>query len=201
MRPDLEQAINYFKVSKFGNKHNIGRIERHLSSQEAVIYANGGNAVVNHKAVSHVKGGSVIVEASLDGELKAQGVLVVTTSQVVFSGQSGKALYFCGLADVFYVGIETKLLLKGNIVVDAPQFKVSLPITHSAKIIPELQLKLEKAVEEAKRAAQQPTLQGQLPQSFDDVPAQIKKLSELKESGILTEQEFETKKSELLARM
>lgn len=35
----------------------------------------------------------------------------------------------------------------------------------------------------------------------DDIPTQIKKLAELKEAGILTETEFENKKTELLARI
>jgi len=34
-----------------------------------------------------------------------------------------------------------------------------------------------------------------------DIPDQIKKLAELKESGVLTEQEFNEKKSKLLAQM
>lgn len=34
-----------------------------------------------------------------------------------------------------------------------------------------------------------------------DIPTQIKKLADLKENGIITQSEFETKKSELLSRM
>ena len=34
-----------------------------------------------------------------------------------------------------------------------------------------------------------------------DIPTQIKKLSELKDQGILSEEEFETKKKELLAKL
>ena len=34
-----------------------------------------------------------------------------------------------------------------------------------------------------------------------DIPTQIRKLAELKEQGILTEEEFKSKKSELLAKM
>ena len=34
-----------------------------------------------------------------------------------------------------------------------------------------------------------------------DIPSQIQKLSELKESGILTEEEFQEKKSQLLSKM
>lgn len=35
----------------------------------------------------------------------------------------------------------------------------------------------------------------------DDIPSQIQKLSELKDKGILTEEEFSNKKNELLAKM
>ena len=35
----------------------------------------------------------------------------------------------------------------------------------------------------------------------DDIPSQIKKLSDLKDSGILTEEEFQSKKQELLKKM
>jgi hypothetical protein len=37
--------------------------------------------------------------------------------------------------------------------------------------------------------------------SADDVPTKLKQLAELHSAGILTDEEFETKKSELLSRM
>ena len=37
--------------------------------------------------------------------------------------------------------------------------------------------------------------------AVDDIPTQIKKLSDLKDAGILTEEQFEKKKIELLNRM
>jgi len=37
--------------------------------------------------------------------------------------------------------------------------------------------------------------------AVDDIPTQIKKLSDLKDAGILTEEQFEKKKIELLSRM
>ena len=36
---------------------------------------------------------------------------------------------------------------------------------------------------------------------LNDIPSQIKKLSSLKEEGILTEEEFDSKKKELLAKL
>ena len=39
------------------------------------------------------------------------------------------------------------------------------------------------------------------PAESSDIPEQIKKLSDLKEAGILTGEEFETKKADLLTRM
>ena len=38
-------------------------------------------------------------------------------------------------------------------------------------------------------------------QPSDDIPAQIKKLAELRDAGILTDDEFTAKKAELLAKM
>ena len=43
--------------------------------------------------------------------------------------------------------------------------------------------------------------EGPVAAAQDDIPTQIKKLAELKEQGILSEEEFETKKKELLAKM
>lgn len=40
-----------------------------------------------------------------------------------------------------------------------------------------------------------------VPEVAVDIPTQIKKLAELKDQGILTEEEFETKKKELLAKL
>lgn len=51
----------------------------------------------------------------------------------------------------------------------------------------------------ASAPASQPV--AELTQAADDIPTQIKKLAELKEAGILSESEFETKKQELLGRM
>jgi len=56
---------------------------------------------------------------------------------------------------------------------------------------------IRRQVEQARRAARETAATTQP----DDIPTQIKKLAELKAAGILTEDEFEKKKSELLARM
>ncbi|MGB8312123.1 MAG: SHOCT domain-containing protein [Halobacteriota archaeon] len=45
----------------------------------------------------------------------------------------------------------------------------------------------------------QPPLQQQTPSI--DIPEQIRKLAELKDQSILTEEEFQTKKQELLSKM
>lgn len=60
---------------------------------------------------------------------------------------------------------------------------------------------VQKFIEEVKgRIGKKEAVQGVMPTS-DDIPAQIKKLADLKEQGILSEREFETKKKELLAKM
>ena len=58
------------------------------------------------------------------------------------------------------------------------------------KFVEYVRFKIEDTVES--NAPPEPTL---------DLPDQIRKLAELKDQGILTEEEFESKKKELLAKM
>jgi len=58
--------------------------------------------------------------------------------------------------------------------------------------------KLKAVIEEQQSLIQQ---SNNRKDTSDDIPAQIQKLASLKEAGILTEEEFATKKAELLAKM
>ncbi|MGK3708852.1 DUF4429 domain-containing protein [Arthrobacter sp. IK3] len=63
-------------------------------------------------------------------------------------------------------------------------------------------LALRDAVEKAQRALHQSQAAPPAPPApMDDVYAQLEKLGKLRDAGILTESEFETKKADLLARM
>ncbi len=52
-----------------------------------------------------------------------------------------------------------------------------------------------------KRRAAMETHQGRPTTSGEDIPAQLRKLGELRDAGVLTEDEFEAKKKDLLDRM
>lgn len=54
---------------------------------------------------------------------------------------------------------------------------------------------------EVETRAEAETEQIENTQPVDDIPSQIKKLADLKDAGILTEEEFTQKKTELLAKM
>jgi hypothetical protein len=61
---------------------------------------------------------------------------------------------------------------------------------------------IKRAIEEKMHEARTSRVQQPLQQAAPaDIPAQIKKLAELKNQGILTEQEFQQKKEDLLAKM
>jgi hypothetical protein len=60
---------------------------------------------------------------------------------------------------------------------------------------------IKKAVEQRRQEMQASSSQPMQQQIPNDIPSQIQKLSQLKEQGILTEEEFNQKKRELLARM
>lgn len=59
---------------------------------------------------------------------------------------------------------------------------------------------LRDAIEEAQRKLHQPRTV-QVAQQYGDVFEQLEKLARLRDSGILSDSEFESKKAELLARM
>jgi len=59
----------------------------------------------------------------------------------------------------------------------------------------------EKAHDELEKLRDKPSATSPQSAVVEDVPSQIKKLSELKDAGILTQDEFDQKKNELLARM
>jgi hypothetical protein len=57
------------------------------------------------------------------------------------------------------------------------------------------------AARSSQKPADEPAPQAQAAGGVDEGAEQLKKLAELKDQGILTEEEFEAKKKEILAKM
>lgn len=87
-----------------------------------------------------------------------------------------------------------------TIYVAGTQEKIQTLFTYEAERVVRVYQEYRRSIKQEERSARQVVVQQTAPQE-DDVFAKLEKLSKLKEAGILTEEEFNAKKAELLAQM
>lgn len=195
MRHDIKQALDKNKeINKFfttmGFKKNYERIEKYLSGDEEVLYARNGN-----------------VRMDFSGELKESGFSIKDKSPVIFMITNKRLLIY------FKVLFEEKLEQVPISEIRTFDFKrnsmttsvfritsltktVDIDLTCQAKEVEYLNGVLEMAINKNKVGSTEVIDRGS-----EDTIETIKKLAELKENGILTEEEFQQKKTELLSNI
>lgn len=195
MRHDIKQALDKNKeINKFfttmGFKKNYERIEKYLSGDEEVLYARNGN-----------------VRMDFSGELKESGFSIKDKSPVIFMITNKRLLIY------FKVLFEEKLEQVPISEIRTFDFKrnsmttsvfritsltktVDIDLTCQAKEVEYLNDVLEMAINKSKVGSTETIDRGS-----EDTIETIKKLAELKENGILTEEEFQQKKTELLSNI
>lgn len=195
MRHDIKQALDKNKeINKFfttmGFKKNYERIEKYLSGDEEVLYARNGN-----------------VRMDFSGELKESGFSIKDKSPVIFMITNKRLLIY------FKVLFEEKLEQVPISEIRAFDFKrnsmttsvfritsltktVDIDLTCQAKEVEYLNGVLEMAINKNKVGSTEVIDRGS-----EDTIETIKKLAELKENGVLTEEEFQQKKTELLSNI
>ncbi len=129
------------------------------------------------------------------------GVLLVTPERVVFyrKGIMGEVIESVPLKNINSLERQSALM-KHTIFIYSSGNKIefkSLNKADNEKLVSEI----EKAQESSGSEKITPTATEKLPEQKEDVYEQLKKLGELKELGILNEQEFAEKKSVLMSRI
>lgn len=87
-----------------------------------------------------------------------------------------------------------------TIYVAGTQEKIQTLFTYEAERVVRVYQEYRRSIKQEERSARQVVVQQTAPQD-DDVFTKLEKLNKLKEAGILTEEEFNTKKADLLAQM
>lgn len=87
-----------------------------------------------------------------------------------------------------------------TVYVAGTQEKIQTLFTYEAERVVRVYQEYRRSIKQEERSARQVIVQQSAPQE-DDVFAKLEKLNKLKEAGILTEEEFNAKKAELLAQM
>jgi len=167
-------------------KHVIRFKESHLKQSERVIaWSEGyiGNAMGNGSDRQH------------------NGVLLVTPERVVFyrKGIMGEVIESVPLKNINSLERQSSLM-KHTIFIYSSGNKIefkSLNKADNEKLVSEI----EKAQENLGSAQTKPIASENPAEPKEDVYEQLKKLGELKELGILSEQEFTEKKAVLMSRI
>jgi Short C-terminal domain/Bacterial PH domain len=126
--------------------------------------------------------------------------LTLTTHRIVYThGRVSKDVESVYLTDVKDIRYHRSVVGFGSIVIDTASGKIEgLPASSNGA---QLRDRMMQLVHWARQRAQQPQVVQAAAPVGDDIPAQLAKLAQLRDSGVLTDEEFATSKSALLARL
>ncbi|WP_099468128.1 SHOCT domain-containing protein [Konateibacter massiliensis] len=186
MRKDIEQVLKKFEVNTFGNKGNIEQLEQKLSETEEVKYIAPTNAIITTIGTRKVE--------------KLPGVFALTTQRILFAYRAGlsHSFYTCDLSEIKMVNCSGNGLTGGHVEIFTFIKTFDILVKYKKSIIQDIQRTFDETIEQHKQI---PSLTVSVVSQGDDIVTQIQKLSYLKDNGIITDEEFSIKKSELLSRM
>ena len=187
MRPDIEQAIKAFGNKKSQpNKKELKAVENLLRADETVIFI-----------------ADTILEVSTSGKKKEKfpGVCVLTSRRFLHHKNEYK-LFGIGVGGDSMEAISLDRIDSVNamstITYNHVQFHA---MTKSYDILCSSKKEMKMLAEAFETAIQDYTTQRIVPAQASDPLAQIKQLSELRDAGAISDDEFEAKKSDLLSRL
>ena len=183
MNIETEQILRAYEVKTFGNVKNIENAESKLRPGEQILYISPTN--------------TIITTVNLNKQDKLPGISVLTNQRFFFIYKSLNIEY----TEEFSLDALNAINCSGNgltgchIQLHTFTKSYDLLITYKKDIME----KVKNTFTNAKL-----NLNSSMNISIttnNDILEQIEKLSQLKKSGILTEDEFNSKKTELLARL
>ena len=185
MRNDVEQAIEKFKIFTFGNKKHIERAQEKLNNDEHVLFVTPTTFTTSSS--------SKVIPATL----------FLTDKRIVF--------YYCFPSDQFDSD-EIPINKVRSVRYHENRHKSDRLILHSVNNsyeftvisqanIRQIYQEFESIIDNYRTQlfAHISTQQQNIPQP--DIPEQIEKLAQLRDKGIITEEEFQAKKADLLSRL
>lgn len=139
-----------------------------------------------------------LVTVGKDWGLSSQK-MTLTTHRIVYTrGRISKDMESVYLTDVRDVRYHKPAIGHGSIVIDTASGKIEgLPASSNVK---QLRDRMMQLVHWARQRAQQPNAV-HTPAAPEDVPGQLAKLAQLRDGGVLSEEEFASSKTTLLARI
>lgn len=181
LRADVEKAISEFSIKVFGNKENIKRAESMLQNDEKVLFVTPTNITISYTNI-------------LNREI-IPGVVFLTDKRMIFYYQvlgSVKADTI-SLDEIRSTNFRCNGLTGGHIQVHTITKSYDILVTYKKNIVQKIQQTFENARNDF--------MTNKSEDKSPDVIDQIEKLASLREKGIISESEFNSKKNELLSRI
>lgn len=183
MRKDTEQAIKNFGARTMGQQKNIDTLESMLNPGENVLFAMNTNII--------------ITVVNTRKQQKLPGFAFLTNQRFLFSY---KVLFEHSVESVLLKDIQSincsgNGLTGGHVEIHTIVKTYNMLVPYKKEIIQ----KIQSVFDEAKNNAQYSQSVQYAPK--EDALSQIERLSDLMKKGIITEEEFNAKKSELLAKL
>lgn len=191
MREDTKQALKKYNILVFLSlKKAIEDAEQMLDENETVLFAEITNLLVTYI-------GTIKTERFI-------GVIFLTDKRIIFKSRSLKVITSetIPLNEVISVHCTLNKLTNGHIEIQCSTKIYSIEVISNLDELHQINQEFETAVNnyKAQQAALNSTPQPNIaPQP--DIADQIEKLAQLRDKGIITEEEFQAKKTDLLSRM
>lgn len=182
MRDDVKQALAQFEVKTFGNQKNIEQAERLLDANEHVLLAMPTNLI--------------ITTTNTRKKEKLPGVVFLTNRRFLFHYKVlfNSSTEIVPLEEIRAFNSSGNGITGGHVEIHTLTKTYDMLVSYNQSIMQ----KIQNTFESAKNSA---SLNNQGNVQQPDVFDQIEKLAALKEQGILSEEEFQQKKTELLSKL
>ena len=179
MRNDIEDVLKQYGISTFGNKKGIERVESQLWNDEQVVYIVPTNAIIH--------------DVNTASKEKLPGVFALTSKRILFSykmGFSEKTETF-ELSEIKNVDSYGNGISGGHIKIDTITKTIELLVTYKKDVMKQIQDMIIRLAHDNSEGVRTES-------ANDNSLDQIQKLHDLLEKGIVTQEEFEAKKKQLL---
>ena len=180
MRNDVESVLKEFGIKTFGNKKNIERAEMQLKDNEKALFVTPTNAVIH--------------EVNTKKKSKVSGIFILTDKRILFNYKAlaVEEIESFNLSDIQNVDFTANSMSGGHIAIHTLTNTLEILVTYKKAIANKIHDVINKAIDDY-NSSDKVQSSGQA-----DYLEQIEKLHDLFKQGIITQEEFETKKKQLL---
>ncbi|RLP81403.1 hypothetical protein D9V34_11970 [Mycetocola lacteus] len=187
MRQDAEVALKRFNVVTFGKKKHLERVEAEISPDERIIFITPSN--------------TTFTDHTTRKRETLPGVFVLTSERIIVDSKVllDQKTFTMPLTEIRSVSVRGNGLTGGYVQLQTQVNTIETLVTYKKDVIRDISEAFTEAIEEAKHVAQRVSA----PQDSApiDLAEQIEKLWNLLQAGVLTQEEFNLKKAELLGRL